>query len=161
MRLVIQRVSSAEVTWGPERSPDAGVGNGREGIGKGLLILVGVGPEDGEEIARRLAAKVAALRIFADRDGRTNLNLADVGGEALIVSQFTLYADLGRGRRPSFAGGAGPVLADRLYRSFASALERAGIKVKTGRFGARMAVRLINDGPVTLVLSSDDWQTRA
>ena len=132
----------------------------REEIGPGLLLLLGVGPSDTPTESRRLAAKVAHLRLFADQDGKTNLSLLDTGGEALVVSQFTLYADLSRGRRPSFTRAADPDHADRLYQEFAAELRQQGVPVKTGSFGARMAVTLTNDGPVTLALSSDGWPTQ-
>ena len=121
---------------------------------------MGAGPNDSESDADRLAEKVATLRIFADADGRSNLSLVDVSGRALVVSQFTLYADLSRGRRPSFLQAGDPQRAERLYERFASALEVHGIKVERGSFGAHMDVQLVNDGPVTFALSSDEWQTR-
>jgi len=155
MRLVLQRVSRASVEWSAAH-PSA---PRSEEIGPGLLLLVGVGPDDTEADARRLAAKVAHLRLFADPEGRSNLSLLDIGGQALVVSQFTLYADLSRGRRPSFIGAAEPGRADQLYGLFAEALRGHGIGVKTGSFGARMGVTLTNDGPVTLALSTDPWPT--
>ncbi|HLQ60949.1 MAG TPA: D-aminoacyl-tRNA deacylase [Candidatus Acidoferrales bacterium] len=155
MRLVLQRVSRASVEWSAAH-PSA---PRSEEIGPGLLLLVGVGPDDTEADARRLAAKVAHLRLFADPEGRSNLSLLDTGGQALVVSQFTLYADLSRGRRPSFIGAAEPGRADQLYGLFTEALRGHGIGVKTGSFGARMGVTLTNDGPVTLALSTDSWPT--
>jgi D-tyrosyl-tRNA(Tyr) deacylase len=125
-------------------------------IGRGLVVLVGVGPDDDEAVADALARQVAELRIFADDEGRTNLSLLDVGGSALVVSQFTLFADTRRGRRPGFTGGAPPEKAERLYQRFASALAGLGVIVATGTFGASMAVELINDGPFTIWLDTAD-----
>jgi D-tyrosyl-tRNA(Tyr) deacylase len=119
-----------------------------------------VGPGDDIKNADRLADKVANLRIFADDEGRTNRSLIDVGGEALVVSQFTLYADTSRGRRPSFIRAGDPKQAEALYEHFAEQLESAhGIPTKKGSFGANMTVSIENDGPVTLALSTDDWPT--
>jgi D-tyrosyl-tRNA(Tyr) deacylase len=123
-------------------------------IGAGLVALVGVGPEDDEAVADTLARRVAELRIFDDVDGRTNLSLLDVGGAALVVSQFTLYADTRRGRRPGFTGAAAPELAERLYLRFAEAVRKLGVVVATGRFGAVMEVELVNDGPFTIWLDT-------
>jgi D-tyrosyl-tRNA(Tyr) deacylase len=145
MRLVLQRVTRASVSWESERNE----------IGLGLAILVGVGPADDEATATRLAEKVVQLRLFQDADGKTNLSLQDVGGGALVVSQFTLYADLSRGRRPGFTGAAVPDLAERIYQRFATALAGQGIEVKTGSFGAEMDVELVNHGPFTLLIDSD------
>lgn len=128
-------------------------------IGRGLAVLLGVGPADDERAAERLAAKVATLRIFSDESGRFNLSLEDVGGEALVVSQFTLYADTSRGRRPSFLSAGDPARAERLYQHFAAQLRAMGVPVQMGSFGARMTVAIENDGPVTLALSTDDWRT--
>ena len=121
-------------------------------IGQGLCVLLGVSREDGEDEAARLADKVAKLRIFENEDGRFDRSLLDVGGEALVVSQFTLIADTAKGNRPSFSEAAAPEDAEQLYKSFCAALREAGVRVETGRFGARMAVELVNDGPVTIVL---------
>ena len=145
MRALLQRVTRAEVRIDGQR-----VG----AIERGLLILLGVAPADDEYVASGLAAKVAGLRIFADADGLTNLAIADVGGAALVVSQFTLYADTRRGRRPSFIGAAGPVVGERLYGVFCEVLATTGITVSQGRFGADMEVELINDGPFTVWLDS-------
>ncbi len=155
MRVVVQRVSRASVSW-----DDVGGRPRREEIGHGLAVLVGAGPEDGPEHADRLADKVAQLRIFSDGEGRFNLSLEDVGGEALVVSQFTLYADATRGRRPSFIGAAGPECARQLCQRFADRLAGRGVPTRTGSFGARMTVSLDNEGPVTLALSTDPWETR-
>lgn len=147
MRALLQRVSRAEV-----RVDGARVGE----IGRGLVVLVGVGPDDDEAVADALARQVAELRIFADDEGRTNRSLLDVGGGALVVSQFTLFADTRRGRRPGFTGAAPPDQAERLYERFAAALGGLGAPVSTGRFGASMAVELVNDGPFTIWLDTAD-----
>src|SRR5919202_3453154 len=155
MRAVVQRVSRAAVSW---REP--GGAERREEIGRGLAVLVGAGPADRAAEAERLADKVAELRIFADADGRFNLSLEDVGGEALVVSQFTLYADARRGRRPSFVGAAEPECARELCQRFAERLAARGVPTRTGAFGARMLVSVDNEGPVTLALSTEPWETR-
>jgi D-aminoacyl-tRNA deacylase len=147
MRALLQRVSRAEV-----RVEGRSVG----AIGPGLLILLGVAPDDDDSIAATLAAKVAALRIFADDEGLTNLAIADTGGSALVVSQFTLYADTRKGRRPSFIRAAAPELGERLYEVFCDRLGDAGIAVERGRFGANMDVELVNEGPFTVWLDSDE-----
>jgi D-tyrosyl-tRNA(Tyr) deacylase len=147
MRALLQRVARAEVRAEGER-----IG----AIERGLLILLGVAPTDDEFVAAGLAAKIAGLRIFADADGLTNLAIGDVGGSALVVSQFTLYADTRRGRRPSFIGAAGPIVGERLYEVFCEILASSGIPVQQGRFGAEMQVELINDGPFTVWLDSTD-----
>ena len=125
-------------------------------IGQGMVILLGVGHDDTEATAIELARRIAELRIFRDNDGRTNRSLLETGGSALVVSQFTLYADTRRGRRPGFTNAGPPELADRLWRSFAGALEGLGVTVAMGRFGAEMAVELVNDGPFTIWLDTDD-----
>jgi D-aminoacyl-tRNA deacylase len=145
VRALLQRVSRAEV-----RVDGASVGE----IGRGLVVLVGVGPDDDAAVADALARQVAELRIFADDAGRTNLSLLDVGGGALVVSQFTLFADTRRGRRPGFTGAAPPDQAERLYERFAEALAGLRVPVATGRFGASMAVELVNDGPFTIWLDT-------
>ena len=155
MRVVLQRVRAASVEW----TDGDGAGQ-RRAIGLGLAILVGAGPNSTEADARRLADKVANLRIFRDAEGRTNLSLLDVGGAALGVSQFTLYADVSRGRRPSFLGAGDPAAARALYAAFAAQLYASGVSVETGSFGAEMVVSVENDGPVTFALSTDDWATR-
>lgn len=119
-------------------------------IAAGLLVLVAVGHDDGPEQAAWLAAKVVRLRVFSDNEGRMNLALTDVGGQALVVSQFTLYGDVTRGNRPSFVEAAPPDQGERLVEQVAAELERLGIAVGRGRFGAHMQVALINDGPVTI-----------
>ncbi|HYQ10666.1 MAG TPA: D-aminoacyl-tRNA deacylase [Gaiellaceae bacterium] len=141
MRAVVQRVSRARVTPGGE-------------IGPGLCILLGVARGDREEEAGRLAGKIARLRIFPDDDGRFDRSVLDVGGSALVVSQFTLIADTAKGNRPSFAGAAPPEQAEPLYERFTSRLRALGVPVETGVFGARMEVELVNDGPVTIVLDT-------
>lgn len=146
MRALLQRTTGARV-----RVDGATVGE----IGKGLVVLLGVGPDDREAVADALARRVAELRIFDDADGRTNLSLRDVDGAALVVSQFTLYADTRRGRRPGFTGAAGPELAERLYGRFVGALRALEVETATGRFGEVMAVELVNDGPFTIWLDSD------
>jgi D-tyrosyl-tRNA(Tyr) deacylase len=143
MRAVVQRVSSARVLVG-----DDVVGE----IGAGLCVLLGVARTDGEAEATRLAGRVARLRILENEEGRFDRSLADVGGAALVVSQFTLIADTAKGNRPSFSEAARPEQAEPLYERFCAALRELGVKVETGRFGARMAVELVNDGPVTIVL---------
>ena len=145
MRALLQRTTGARVCVGGEI-----VGE----IGRGLVVLLGVGPDDDEATAEALARRAVELRIFDDADGRTNLALLDVGGAVLVVSQFTLYADTRRGRRPGFTGAAPPEQAERLYLRFADALRQLGVEVATGRFGAVMAVELVNDGPFTIWLDT-------
>lgn len=128
-------------------------------ISLGLVVLLGVGPDDDEPTADRLARRITELRIFDDEAGLTNRSLMDVSGEVLVVSQFTLYADTRRGRRPGFTGAAAPEQAKRLYERFAAALEDLGVIVATGRFGAVMEVELVNDGPFTLWLDTADRPT--
>jgi D-tyrosyl-tRNA(Tyr) deacylase len=147
VRALLQRALRAEV-----RVEDEVVG----AIGPGLVVLLGVGPEDTTAIADELARKTAELRIFRDDEGRTNRSLLEVGGEALVVSQFTLYADTRRGRRPGFTGAALPDLAEALYVGFVEALRGLGVRVATGRFGAEMAVELVNDGPFTIWLDTQE-----
>ena len=146
MRAVIQRVARARVVV-EERS----VGS----VGNGVLVLVGLSPHDGNDEVRWLADKVANLRIFSDEAGKMNRSLLDTGGEALVVSQFTLYGDARKGRRPSFVHAAAGADAQRLYEEVADALSSMGITTATGEFGADMQVELINDGPVTILLDSD------
>ncbi|HEY6056825.1 MAG TPA: D-aminoacyl-tRNA deacylase [Candidatus Limnocylindrales bacterium] len=146
MRALLQRASRAEV-----RVDGKAVGT----IGHGLVVLLGVGPGDDETTARELARKVVELRIFADEAGRTNRSLLDLGGEALIVSQFKLFADTRRGRRPGFSGAAAPELAERLYGAFCAEVEHHGVRVARGEFGALMAVELVNEGPFTIWLDTE------
>ncbi|HYW24294.1 MAG TPA: D-aminoacyl-tRNA deacylase [Terriglobales bacterium] len=155
MRAVVQRVSRASVSW-----EDGADGRRTHEIGRGLAVLVGAGPGDERADADALADKVAQLRIFSDAEGRFNLSLEDVAGEALVVSQFTLYADATRGRRPSFVGAAAPDCARDLFLRFADRLVERGVSTRTGSFGARMTVSLDNEGPVTIALSTDPWETR-
>ena len=142
MRIVLQRVTSASVTVDGEVT-------GR--IGTGYLVLLGVGQGDTEEDCRRLADKLINLRIFSDENGKINLSLADVGGELLVVSQFTLYADCRKGNRPNFIQAGKPDEAERLYNYFADYCRSKGKHVETGIFGADMKVELVNDGPFTIV----------
>lgn len=145
MRAVVQRVVSARVVVG-----DQTVG----AIGGGLLVLLGVTHADTEADARWLADKVAGLRIFADDQGKMNRDVAEAGGGVLVVSQFTLYGDCAKGRRPSFITAARPEQAEPLYEAFVIALKAVGIATATGQFGASMQVELVNDGPVTLILDT-------
>ena len=145
MRALLQRTTGARVRVGEEI-----VGE----IGAGLVVLLGVGPDDDEGTADAMARRVTELRIFDDEAGRTNLSLVDIAGAVLVVSQFTLYADTRRGRRPGFTGAAAPELAERLYLRFAAALRGLGVVVATGQFGAVMAVELVNDGPFTIWLDA-------
>jgi len=146
MRILLQRVTRATVTV---------AGEVRGSVGPGIMALVGVGPEDDAAIAEALAAKSVDLRIFRDDEGRTNRSLADTGGAMLVVSQFTLYGDTRKGRRPSFIHAAKPDLAAELVKVFAKAVEARGIDVGRGEFGAEMEVELVNDGPMTIWLDSD------
>jgi D-aminoacyl-tRNA deacylase len=139
VRAVVQRVSRARVTPGGE-------------IGPGLCVLLGIAGADGQAEADRLAGKIARLRVFENDAGKFDHSLLDVGGAALVVSQFTLIADTAKGNRPSFAGAARPEEAEPLYERFCAVLEQAGVLVTRGVFGARMAVELVNDGPVTVVV---------
>lgn len=147
MRVVLQRVSRAAVRVG-----DRVTGT----IGRGLLVLAGFAPSDGDETLAWMAEKLLGLRVFGDAEGKMNLALADVGGAVLVVSQFTLYGDASKGRRPSFIGAAEPAVAIPLYERFVTLLRQhatgSGIRVETGEFGAMMDVELVNDGPVTLIL---------
>ena len=145
MRAVLTRVKSASVTIDGET-----VGS----IGQGFLILLGVGPEDTEETARFLAEKALKLRIFEDENGKMNLGLEQVGGQVLVVSQFTLYGNCRKGRRPSFTEAAPPELGNRLYEYFLECCTQLGYPPQHGRFGADMQVSSVNDGPVTLILDT-------
>ena len=147
MRALLQRVSRASVAVDGEEIAS---------IGPGVVILLGVGHADEEATATALARRVTELRFFRDEEGRTNRSALDVGAAALVVSQFTLFADTSRGRRPGFTNAAAPELADRLYRQFAADLRAAGVAdVQTGSFGSEMAVELVNDGPFTLWLDTE------
>ena len=147
MRAVVQRVSRAAV----EVDGDV-VGE----IGRGSLVLLGVGHDDTEQEAQKLLRKLLGLRIMEDGEGKTNLALADVAGELLVVSQFTLFANCRRGRRPSFTDAAAPEQAEALYERFVSLARAESVRVETGSFGAKMEVSLVNDGPFTVVLDTDD-----
>jgi D-tyrosyl-tRNA(Tyr) deacylase len=144
MRAVVQRVLRARVVVG---------GRTVGAIGPGLCVLLGVAAGDSASDAERLAAKIARLRIFENEAGKFDLSLLDIGGEALVVSQFTLIADTAKGNRPSFGGAAPPEEAEPLYEAFCASLRCLGVGLQTGVFGARMQVELLNDGPVTLVVS--------
>jgi D-aminoacyl-tRNA deacylase len=146
MRVVVQRVTRASVLEGDELLGE---------IGLGAVVLAGIGTDDDAATIDRVADKLIGLRYFRDADGRTNLAIADVGGAFLIVSQFTLYADTSRGRRPGFTRAAQPDQAVPLLDRFVERLRAAGVEVATGRFGAEMAVELVNDGPFTLVLEDE------
>ena len=141
MRACVQRVSEAHVTVD-------GAESGR--IGRGLVVLLGVGHDDGDAELNWLAEKIVGLRVFEDEAGKMNRSLAEVGGAMLVISQFTLYGDCRRGRRPSFTDAAPPELAERLYEAFVAVVKKAGVEVATGRFREHMRVSLVNDGPVTL-----------
>lgn len=152
MRAVLQRVVRASVAVDGEP-----VGE----IGRGLAVLVGVAVGDGDHDAEWIATKAGELRVFEDAEGKMNLSVADVGGAILLVSQFTLLADCGRGRRPSFTGAADPASGERLVEKVARALRARGLPVATGRFGARMLVSIENDGPVTIILDSREGRRPA
>ena len=143
MRAVIQRVTRASVTVEGDRVSE---------IRDGLLILLGIGPDDNEDNARAMTKKIAALRIFQDEADKMNLSVRDIGGSAIVVSQFTLYADCRKGNRPSFVGAAAPDLASPLVDRFVELLEKQGVPSQTGVFGAHMDVELLNSGPVTIIL---------
>jgi len=145
MRALIQRVTGAGVVV--EEQP-------RRPIGPGLVVLLGVGQGDGEEQARKLAEKIVNLRVFSNAEGKFDKSLLDVGGQALVVSQFTLYGSAKGGRRPDFTAAAAPAAAAPLYERFCALLREAGVPVVTGEFGASMKVDLVNDGPVTLLLDT-------
>lgn len=146
MRIVIQRVQRGRVSVDGETVAE---------IDRGLVILVGIGHEDGKTQAAYLAEKTANLRIFADSEGKTNLSCLDVGGEIVVVSQFTLYADTRKGRRPSFVNAAPPEIAEPLVAQFAEMLREQGVPTQMGVFGAKMLVEIENDGPVTIVIDRD------
>jgi D-tyrosyl-tRNA(Tyr) deacylase len=154
LRIVAQRVAAGSVSW------DEGGTERRATIGPGYVLLVGAASDDDESNVQRLADKVIDLRVFGDEAGRMNLSLVDVHGSALIVSQFTLFADMSHGRRPSLLKAGDPQRAERLYEVFVERFRERGIDTQTGSFGAVMRVSIENDGPVTLVLSSDEWPTR-
>ena len=147
MKAVVTRVSSAGVTID-------GKVNGS--IGRGFLILLGVGPNDTPQHSRKLAEKILGLRVFEDDAGKMNLGLSDVGGSVLVISQFTLYGDCRKGRRPNFMGAAAPDLANALYEVFLKDCADLGFPPQHGEFGAYMQVESVNDGPVTLILDTDE-----
>ena len=149
MRIVLQRVSQASVMVD---------GNIVGQIGRGVLLLVGVGKGDTEKDSVYLAEKIVNLRVFPDETGKMNLSLLDIGGSALVVSQFTLYGDCSKGRRPGFDGAAPPELAKELYEHFVGRIRAAGVKVETGVFQASMTVSLVNEGPVTFILRGAEAQ---
>ena len=151
MRAILTRVKSASVTID-------GKVNGA--IGPGFLILLGVGPEDTEKECRCLAEKALSLRIFEDENGKMNLGLDAIGGQVLVVSQFTLYGNCRKGRRPSFVGAAGPELGEQLYEKFLDICRENGYEPQHGRFGADMKVESVNDGPVTLILDTVELMDR-
>jgi D-tyrosyl-tRNA(Tyr) deacylase len=152
MRAVIQRVSRAAVDIADRRAGESGSRRSGE-IGNGLLVLLGVHRDDGEAQAEKLAAKLVELRCFTDDAGKMNRSCRDVDGEVLVVSQFTLYGDCRKGRRPSYTDAAAPEKATALYERFVAALRALGVrKVATGEFGAMMSVSLVNEGPVTLIV---------
>lgn len=148
MRAVVMRVKHASVTID---------GRVNGAIGQGLLILLGVAPTDTPALCDKLAEKALGLRIFCDENGKMNRSLADVGGQVLVVSQFTLFADCKKGKRPSFFGAAAPKLADALYERFLDDCRVRGFEPRHGEFGADMQVESCNDGPVTIPLDTDDW----
>lgn len=148
MRAVLTRVASASVTID---------GQVRGSIGKGFLILLGIGPNDTPAICKKLAEKCVGLRIFTDDQDKMNLGLNDVGGEVLVISQFTLYGDCKKGRRPNFMNAAPPAIAIPLYEQFLDECRTLGFEPQHGEFGAHMDVASVNDGPVTLILDTDDW----
>jgi D-tyrosyl-tRNA(Tyr) deacylase len=145
MRAVIQRVSSGSVTVNEEVIAE---------IDQGLVILLGIGPEDTEQVAAAMARKIAMMRIFGDDQGKINLSLLDVEGDAIVVSQFTLYANTRKGHRPSFVKAAPPDIASHLVDRFVAFLREQGVPTQTGKFGAMMVVKIENDGPVTILLES-------
>ena len=149
MRFVIQVVDESSVRVNGET-----VGS----IGKGFMVLIGVGKDDNEQIADKMIKKMTGLRIFKDENGKTNLSLSDVGGELLLISQFTLYADCRHGNRPNFLNAGTPDEAEKLYEYIIGKTRELGYKVETGVFGEHMDVSLINDGPFTIILDSDDMK---
>jgi D-tyrosyl-tRNA(Tyr) deacylase len=154
LRVVAQRAAGGSVSW------DEAGEHHRATIGPGFVLLVGAAGDDDESSVRRLADKIIDLRVFADEAGKMNRSLVDVRGAALIVSQFTLFADVSRGRRPSLLKAGDPARAEELYETFVQRFRERGIETQTGSFGAVMRVTIENEGPVTLVLSTDEWPTR-
>ena len=152
MKFVIQRVTNANVKVDGEVIGE---------IGKGFLVLIGIADSDTDEIADKMVAKMLKLRIFDDENGKTNLSIDDVGGELLLISQFTLYADCKKGNRPSFFHAGGPEMASAMYDSIIEKCRKHGYKTECGSFGAEMKVSLLNDGPFTIVLDSDELLGKA
>jgi len=150
LRAIVQRVSEAGVSVKNDKESLKEINK----IRKGLVVLLGVGREDGEEDAEYLAEKISNLRIFPDQDDRMNLSVIDVGGEVLVISQFTLYGDCRKGRRPDFTSAAPPEVAKGLYEKFIEEVKARGVEVKSGEFQARMLIDIHNDGPVTILLES-------
>ena len=147
MRFVIQRVTEASVTID---------GKVKGSIGRGFMVLIGVGESDTKEVADKMVKKLVGMRIFADENDKTNLSLADVGGSLLLISQFTLYADCKKGNRPSFVKAGGPEMATELYEYIIEECKKSVKDVQTGEFGADMTVSLVNDGPFTIILDSEE-----
>ena len=156
MRFVIQCVRDARVTISEEEAAAAGTGTTTGEIRQGMLVLIGVNDSDTEETAQRMVRKMLKLRIFEDREGKTNLDLAAVGGSLLLVSQFTLYADVRKGNRPSFVRAGDPAHAQALYQYITDLCRSQGYAVKTGVFGAYMHVSMTNEGPFTLIMDSEE-----
>lgn len=148
MKALLQRVSSAKVTVGSEITGE---------ISTGWLVLLGVGQGDSESEIPKLVDKILGLRLFSDPEGRFNLSVQDIGGAVLVVSQFTLFADCTRGRRPGFTNAAPQEIAKSLYDKFVESLRASGLMIQTGSFGADMKVALVNDGPVTVMLDTSEW----
>lgn len=157
MRVVLQRVKRASVTVSDSDGSERVIGQ----IDRGLVLLVGFRAGDGAESAAKLARKILELRIFEDDAGKMNRSIADIGGRLLVVSQFTLYGDTRKGRRPSFTGAMPPAEAEAMYRRFVELLEGSQLTVATGVFGAKMEVEIINDGPVTFILEDESAQPAA
>ena len=149
MRAILQRCKSCSLTINGEAGPS---------MDAGLMILVAVHTDDTEKQVDQLAAKIDGLRVFSDADDKLNLSVADIGGSLMVVSNFTLYSDCKKGKRPSYFGSARPETAIPLYERFVERLRATGVPVHTGEFGADMQIALVNDGPVTLVLDTDDWK---
>ncbi len=156
MKLVLQRVKRGSVTIYDDDHPRGYI---KGEIAHGMVVFAGFRPGDNVEIASKLAKKLVELRIFEDSDGKMNQSVTEAGGEILVVSQFTLYGDTRKGRRPSFTGSMPPGDANTLYEKFVSMLESSGIKIATGVFGAKMEVEIINDGPVTFILEDDSAES--
>ncbi|OZG60318.1 D-tyrosyl-tRNA(Tyr) deacylase [Bifidobacterium lemurum] len=161
MRIVLQRVSAASVDVADAATGERDASFEPRSIGEGYVLLVGVGDEDGDEQVAWLARKIANLRVFEDENGKMNRSIHDVGGEVLSISQFTLFGDVRKGNRPSFIAAGKPEHAEKVWRRFGDALRAEGLTVKEGRFGAHMRVSLTNDGPVTIVMDTDQLMRKA